>query len=484
MYETGKLAQVTAEMRRYGLHILGIRESHWTGSGRLRTATGETLIYSGREDNQHRGGVAIILKKGLEKCLMEWKPINSRMMTLRLRGKHTNTSIIQCYAPTNDSEDESKDYFYEQQQRELTSIPRHDLIVVMGDLNAKVGEDNTNYERTMGQHGTGTRNENGERLVDFCALNNLVIGGTLFPHRTIHKLTWNYPNGRDKNQIDHLVIGGMWRRSLQDVKVRRGADVGSDHHLVTARIKLKLKKTFTREATRTRFNVHTLNDGNVRSAFRLELKNRFQALQDLEETTPNTDEVNTQWKHIVEAYTENSKTCLGVKKKNANKEWIQQGTWTTIEERREIKKRQLAAKSIRLQEKYAQDYKEACQKVKRLEGEQIPEDWSTGVIVKVPEKGALRDCNNWRGITLLSVPSKIPAKIITNRMSDAVDSYLRKEQAGFRKERRCTDQIFALRNIIEQCTEWQRQLYVNFVDFEKAFDSVHRESLWYILRFY
>ncbi|XP_005113130.1 indoleamine 2,3-dioxygenase 2 [Aplysia californica] len=54
MYETGKLAQVTAEMRRYGLHVLGISESHWTGSGRLRTATGETLIYSGREDNQHR----------------------------------------------------------------------------------------------------------------------------------------------------------------------------------------------------------------------------------------------------------------------------------------------------------------------------------------------------------------------------------------------------------------------------------------------
>ncbi|XP_035829459.1 uncharacterized protein LOC101855698 [Aplysia californica] len=115
------------------------------------------------------------------------------------------------------------------------------------------------------------------------------------------------------------------------------------------------------------------------------------------------------------------------------------------------------------------------------EGEQIPEDWSTGVIVKVPKKGALRDCNNWRGITLLSVPSKILAKIIINRMSDAVDSCLRKEQAGFRKERRCTDQIFALRNIIEQCTEWQRHLYVNFVDFEKAFDSVHRESLWYIL---
>ena len=61
---------------------------------------------------------------------------------------------------------------------------------------------------------------------------------------------------------------------------------------------------------------------------------------------------------------------------------------------------------------------------------------------------------------------------------------LRQEQAGFRKGRGCTYQIFTLRNIIEQCTEWQRQLYINYVDFEKAFDSIHRECLWRILRAY
>ena len=117
-------------------------------------------------------------------------------------------------------------------------------------------------------------------------------------------------------------------------------------------------------------------------------------------------------------------------------------------------------------------------------GEEVPEDWTKGVIVKIPKKGALNDCNNWRGITLLSMPSKILAKIIIKSISNAVDDKLRKEQAGFRKHRGCADQIFALRNIIEQCNEWQRQLYVNFVDFEKAFDSIHRESLWKILRNY
>jgi len=66
MYETRNLAQVTAEMRRYNLHILGIRESRWTGSGRYRTNTGETVLYSGRDEDQHHEGVTIILRKGME----------------------------------------------------------------------------------------------------------------------------------------------------------------------------------------------------------------------------------------------------------------------------------------------------------------------------------------------------------------------------------------------------------------------------------
>ena len=78
---------------------------------------------------------------------------------------------------------------------------------------------------------------------------------------------------------------------------------------------------------------------------------------------------------------------------------------------------------------------------------------------------------------MLSVPIKLFCRILFKRIDKTVDKVLRDEQAGFRKGRGCTDQIFALRNIMEQTLEWNTPLFINFIDFQKAFDSVHRESL-------
>jgi hypothetical protein len=66
--------------------------------------------------------------------------------------------------------------------------------MIMCDLNAKVGTNNKNFENTMGRHGLGTMNENGERFAELCSSNKLVIGGTLFPHKGIHKATWESPD--------------------------------------------------------------------------------------------------------------------------------------------------------------------------------------------------------------------------------------------------------------------------------------------------
>ena len=105
------------------------------------------------------------------------------------------------------------------------------------------------------------------------------------------------------------------------------------------------------------------------------------------------------------------------------------------------------------------------------EQEKVPKTWKQGLIVKILKKGDFTECRNWRGITLASVPSKVFGRVLIDGIRDGVNSKLRDEQAGFRSGQGTVEQI--LRNIIEQVVEWQATLYITFVNFEKAFDSVH-----------
>jgi len=114
---------------------------------------------------------------------------------------------------------------------------------------------------------------------------------------------------------------------------------------------------------------------------------------------------------------------------------------------------------------------------------EIPKDWCDGIIIPIPKKGDLRDCNNCRGVTLLSVPRKVMCSIILGRIKVSVDKALRQQQAGFRTGR-CCDQIFALGQILEQINGNNSNLLVNFIDFQKAFVCVHRYSVWNIMKFY
>jgi Reverse transcriptase (RNA-dependent DNA polymerase) len=116
--------------------------------------------------------------------------------------------------------------------------------------------------------------------------------------------------------------------------------------------------------------------------------------------------------------------------------------------------------------------------------EEIPEDWRKMVIIPLHKSNTRQDCNNARGISLLSIAGKIFTKVILNRISDTVESLLRENQCGFRTRRGCCDQIFTLRQIIEKTREYNNEVYVCFVDFKQAYDSIWRDGLWHVLGSY
>ncbi|VDP30829.1 unnamed protein product [Schistosoma margrebowiei] len=182
-------------------------------------------------------------------------------------------NIIQCYAPTNDSNDED----------------------------------------IMGRHGLGERNENGERFANLCAFNKLVIGGTIFPFKRIVKATWISPDHNTENQIDHIHINKKFRRTMEN-----------------------LKKNWTNgQTTLRRFNTAFLRDTDKLNEFKIALNNRLQALQDLLKKEETTMEDN--WKCIKEALNSTCQEVLGFKKLHHHEEWISIETLDKIKGRKNKK---------------------------------------------------------------------------------------------------------------------------------------------------
>ena len=116
---------------------------------------------------------------------------------------------------------------------------------------------------------------------------------------------------------------------------------------------------------------------------------------------------------------------------------------------------------------------------------EVPDEWRKAVIVPLHKgKGSKNECNNYRGISLLSVPGKVYGRILTERLMEATEAKVSEEQGGFRKGRGCVDQVFAIKMIVEEYLGKDKKLYAAFMDLEKAYDRVDREALWNVLRVY
>ncbi|VDO79551.1 unnamed protein product [Schistosoma margrebowiei] len=115
MWDTGRAFQIAAEMRRYNLEVLEISETHWTQVGQQRLTSGELLLYSGheKENAPHSQGVALMLSKQAQNELIGWESHGSRIIKASFKTKKEGISmnIIQCYAPTNDYNENVKDQF-------------------------------------------------------------------------------------------------------------------------------------------------------------------------------------------------------------------------------------------------------------------------------------------------------------------------------------------------------------------------------------
>ena len=130
--------------------------------------------------------------------------------------------VIQVYAPTNNAEEAEVEQFYEDLRDLLELTPQKDVLFIIMDWNAKAGSQET--PGVTGKFGLGIRNEAGQRLIEFCQENMLVIANTLFQQHKRRLYTWISPDGQYQNQIDYILCSQRWRNSIQSAKTRPEAD--------------------------------------------------------------------------------------------------------------------------------------------------------------------------------------------------------------------------------------------------------------------
>ena len=250
---------------------------------------------------------------------MDFQAINKRLCVLRLRGKYRNYSIINAHSPTEEKDSAEKDTFYDALERAQESCPRHDIHIILGDFNAKVGQDE-NATPTIGMESLHKEsNDNGLRLISFAESHNMIIGSTKFPHKDIHKQTWRSPDGGTMNQIDHVLIAKRHSSSLMDCRSYRGANMDSDHFLVITKIRTRLSTTYydrNQNIKRLKkMNMQKLKTPVVVEQFKSKVKEGLTKINMEGESVDNT------WRACREVLKESSEEILGSHNVKISNEW-------------------------------------------------------------------------------------------------------------------------------------------------------------------
>ena len=196
------------------------------------------------------------------------------MISVHFQGKPFNITVIQVYPPTSNAEEVEFERCYEDLQDLLELAWKRDVLFITGDSNAKLGSQE--ISGVTDKFGLGVQNEAGQRLIEFFQGNTLVIANTLFQQHKRRLYTWTSPDGQHWNQIDYIHCSQRWRSSIQSSKTRLEANCGSDHELLLAKFRLKLKKV----GKTTRPFRYDLNQ--IPYDYTVEVRNRFKGLDLIE----------------------------------------------------------------------------------------------------------------------------------------------------------------------------------------------------------
>ncbi|XP_046998347.1 uncharacterized protein LOC124613674 [Schistocerca americana] len=312
-------ALITQELARLDIDIAALSETRLSGEEHIsEVRSGYTIFWKGKDAGEPRiHGAGFAVKTKIVKDLrLTPVSINERLMTLRVPiGSDRFITFVSAYAPTLDSDEDTKNQFYHQLNSTLSKIPIQDKLILLGDFNARVGRDNRFWRDVMGKQGVGNCNANGLLLLGLCAEHELFISNTQFRLRNRYKTTWMHPRSKHWHLIDYVITR---QRDKKDILITKAAlnidECWTDHRLLVSRLrvpKYRKPRSHFSNPPRRKFNISNLNNKNVRSHFQDILS------EQLNKAPATTDDVEQEWttlKNIIKETAENVVGCSARKR--------------------------------------------------------------------------------------------------------------------------------------------------------------------------
>ena len=327
-----KLDLLVRELRRYDVSVAAVRETKWFGADVWETQ-GYTLLHSGRplphgeEPAVRKEGVGIALDERATSAWREagekWKAVSSRIVTARLKltsvgqrraggsreTRNMYLTVISAYAPTARAPPAIAQEFINDLQDVLDQVPQSDVLLLLGDFNARVGSARIGqdlWRGVRGRHGIGECNDAGKRFLEFCARNQFTIMNTWFQKKGHHLATWKHPATKQMHTIDYTVMRSDQRCLCTDVQVMRGANCWSDHFMVRMKMRLCLPKWKKVSVGTMPIAVHGLQRKEVRETYEQELGKHLSECPYVASKT-----VEDNWRTVKECIIQTSEKVLG-----------------------------------------------------------------------------------------------------------------------------------------------------------------------------
>ena len=360
-----KRCEVHEMMNECSLDVLALSETKMKGRKEVEFGGMKGRVSGVNERVRAKEGVGIVLSDRMWECVQEWKEVSSRMMWVRLKVGREMWVIVAVYGPGSERGEEERESFWESLHECLDGFGERDMVVVCGDMNAKVGD--VEIDGVIGKFGVPGVNASGEYLLSLCMERGLIVGNTWFKKRRVNKYTWVSGVDGSVSLLDYVLIEKDVKERLLDVNVCRGAHNGmSDHYLVVAKVRVGGGVRRRRETVRKEVvNAWKMNEIGVVERYIEEIDREWLTRRGREERS-----IDEEWKDFKEVVLRCAKeTCgmrrIGGKKKKGN-EWWNDEVRELVQEKRRLYERWLQERREELKQLYKLKSREVKRKVKEL----------------------------------------------------------------------------------------------------------------------